>query len=84
MLDVVQGPAPAQDVVGDVEDVIRLPIRARAFEESDVRIDQLLQAELADESVHQGNPAHRSSPNPAAHGQLFVAARHHRTALRAP
>jgi hypothetical protein len=56
-LDVLQARPVHEGVVGDVEDVIRFPVRQMDLEEVQLLVDPLGQLELLDRSVNEADPA---------------------------
>lgn len=65
-LDVVERPAPAQDVVGDVENVIGLVIGPVLLEQHQPLVDQVGQTERLHEVVHDPDAAVRDGMSSAA------------------
>src|SRR5690606_29104912 len=62
-LDVVQDLPAAQDVVGDIEHVVRVLVRASSLQDAELRIDHLGQPSLPHQLVDRGEAAvwHRAS-----------------------
>jgi len=84
VLDMLDAFSAREDVVGDVEHVIRFVIRQMDFEQVQIPVDRLNQSRPLGQRVHRPDPARSQAPNPVGQFVLNGARREHRSVLRGP
>jgi hypothetical protein len=84
LLEVLQRPAPAQDVVGQVQHVIRLVVGQVHLQQPQVLVEGGGQTRPLRQQVHRPDPARAQPPYPSAALVVKVAAPQHRLRLRLP
>ena len=83
-LQVLQALAVAQNVVGDVQHVIRFVIRQMDLQQMHVGIDGVDQPHLAGQQMHRADPAMTKAPAAIGHFIANRAGRKHRAPAAAP
>ena len=83
-LEVIQAATARQDVVGDVQHMVRLVVRQVHLEQVEMPIDRRHQTDLLAEPVHQADASGAERPGPVGDLVVHVAGREHRVVLRRP
>ena len=82
--EVFQTPAPGQNVVGDVEHMVRLVVRQMDLQQMQPAIDSLDKPRSPGQQVHRPDPAGPKTTHPVSQLVLNVAGGEHRAGLVGP